>query len=195
MISSKYLSAKELKEHMRTASSSVVNPLYTTLIYNLHPQRRRLIYVFRALADGYERYDYVEMSLEPPFTYEEHERCPDGYIFVFGSNLAGRHGRGAALYAREHFGAQLGVGVGLTGQAYALPTKDTQLKTLPLDRIAGYVEAFIQKAVSMPETFFWLTPVGTGLAGYTHDDIAPLFQRKVLENIVYPSVWYRYLFT
>ena len=195
MIASTYLTAKELKEHMHLASLSVVNPLYTTLIYNLHPQRRRLVYVFKKLPDSYKRYDYVEMPLEPPFTYEERERCPDGYIFVFGSNLAGRHGKGAALYAREHFNARLGVGVGLTGQAYAIPTKDAQIKTLSLDRIAGYIDEFIETATSMPKTFFWLTPIGTGLAGYTHDDIAPLFSRTILENIIYPSVWYRYLFT
>ena len=56
-------------------------------------------------------------------------------IFVFGSNEAGRHGKGAALHARQHYGAKYGVGFGRTGDAWAIPTKDAQLRTLPLDRI------------------------------------------------------------
>lgn len=67
-------------------------------------------------------------------------------IFVFGSNLAGRHGKGAALYAREHYGAVYGVGVGPTGSAYAIPTKDGKLRTLPLDQIKKHVDAFLAYA-------------------------------------------------
>lgn len=185
----------DFKQYASKASFVTEDATHTTFVYNLHAQRQRFVYIYEKVDYGYRHVSHYVEPLIPPFTHEEYERCPDGYIFIFGSNLAGRHGRGAALYAREHFGAQLGVGVGLTGQAYALPTKDAQLKTLPLDRIAEYVNVFIQTAASMPETFFWLTPVGTGLAGYTHQHVAPLFQHTILRNIIYPGVWRRYLFT
>ncbi len=63
-------------------------------------------------------------------------------IFVFGSNLAGRHGKGAALFARQKHGAVYGQGVGLQGHSYAIPTKDEQLRTLPLEAIREHVEEF-----------------------------------------------------
>jgi hypothetical protein len=96
-------------------------------------------------------------------------------IFVFGSNLAGRHGKGAALYARQHHGAVYGQGVGLWGTSYAIPTKDAKVKTLPITEIARYVERFIAFAVSHPELRFQVTPIGCGLAGYTPAQIAPMF--------------------
>jgi hypothetical protein len=96
-------------------------------------------------------------------------------IFVFGSNLAGRHGAGAALDARRLYGAKYGVGEGPTGSAYALPTKDANLNTLPLDRIALYVEDFLKYAKANPMTSFKVTKVGCGLAGYKESDIKPLF--------------------
>jgi hypothetical protein len=65
-------------------------------------------------------------------------------IFVFGSNLAGRHGKGAALCARQHHGAVYGVGVGRTGDSYAIPTKDVTLRTLPLKTIEAFVDQFIE---------------------------------------------------
>ena len=97
-------------------------------------------------------------------------------IFVFGSNLAGRHGKGAALHARKHYGAEYGVGVGLTGSAYAIPTKDGKLRTLPLDQIKEYVDAFQVFATQNPNLTFRVTAIGTGLAGYSHAEIAPMFE-------------------
>ena len=85
-------------------------------------------------------------------------------IFVFGSNLAGRHGAGAALYARKNHGAIYGQGVGLQGNSYAIPTKDEHIKTLPYERIEGYVRDFIRFACKHPELIFNVTPIGTGLA-------------------------------
>ncbi|XUM19810.1 A1S_2505 family phage non-structural protein [Bradyrhizobium oligotrophicum S58] len=67
-------------------------------------------------------------------------------IFVFGSNLAGRHGKGAALHARQHYGAVYGQGEGIQGDSFAIPTKDAQLRTLPLDTIAEHVAKFIDYA-------------------------------------------------
>jgi len=96
-------------------------------------------------------------------------------IFVFGSNLKGVHGKGAALYAKTHHGARYGVGSGPTGTAYAIPTKDRELKTLSLNRIAHYISGLIAYAKANPELEFEVTPIGTGLAGYKHTDIAPLF--------------------
>jgi hypothetical protein len=96
-------------------------------------------------------------------------------IFVFGSNLAGRHGKGAALYARKYHGAVYGQGEGLQGNSYAIPTKSSALRTLPLWRIEKAVLNFIQFAKDRPELEFQLTPIGCGLAGYTPEQIAPMF--------------------
>ncbi|OYV75010.1 MAG: hypothetical protein B7Z66_14450 [Chromatiales bacterium 21-64-14] len=96
-------------------------------------------------------------------------------VFVFGSNLAGRHGAGAARYAAAVFGAAAGVGSGPTGQSYAIPTKDERLKTLPLERIAPEVRAFYRYAEGHPDADFLVTPIGCGLAGYRKEWIAPLF--------------------
>lgn len=96
-------------------------------------------------------------------------------IFVFGSNEAGRHGKGAALYARQHHGAIYGQGVGRQGDSYAIPTKDGALRTLPIRDIQGYANAFISYACRNSNLQFKLTAIGCGLAGYKPSDIAPLF--------------------
>lgn len=96
-------------------------------------------------------------------------------VFVFGSNLAGRHGKGAAEHAARYYGAEIGVGEGPTGRAYALPTKDRDLRPLPLQEIAAHVEAFLAHARSRPVTTFLVTQVGCGLAGYEPQQIAPFF--------------------
>lgn len=96
-------------------------------------------------------------------------------IFVFGSNLAGRHGKGAALFAKEHHGAIYGQGEGLQGQSYGIPTKDENIRTLPLPRIAEAVSKFKVFAAAHPEMTFQVTPIGCGLAGYKPEQIAPLF--------------------
>lgn len=92
-------------------------------------------------------------------------------IFVFGSNLAGIHGAGAAAYAVKHYGAEYGVGEGITGRAYALPTKDEKLKALPLDKIEQHMTRFLLFVEKNPILHFNLTPVGCGLAGYKRRDI------------------------
>jgi len=109
-------------------------------------------------------------------------------IFVFGSNLAGIHGAGAALYAKLHHGApyiknvtaEWGVkgknGVGLQGSAYAIPTKDEWIKTLPIERIEPFVKEFIEFAKANNEMNFNVVRVGCGLAGYKEHQIAPLFE-------------------
>lgn len=96
-------------------------------------------------------------------------------IFVFGSNLAGRHGKGAALFARQNHGAIYGQGIGLQGSSYAIPTKDERLRTLPLEIVEKYVADFKAFAESHPELRFQVTAIGCGLAGYSPEQIAPLF--------------------
>lgn len=107
-------------------------------------------------------------------------------IFVFGSNLAGMHGGGAARIARLHFGAVMGKGVGLQGQSYAIPTMQGGVET-----IRPYVYRFIAYAKRHPEKHFLVTPIGCGIAGFEAEDIAPLFESaKEMKNISLPeSFW------
>lgn len=111
-------------------------------------------------------------------------------IFVFGSNLAGRHGKGAALVARQSFGAVYGVAEGLTGRAYAIPTKNSRFQTLPLAEVEQHVDSFVRFARRNPQYRFLLTPVGTGLAGLKKRDIWAMLVRLGLpENVVLTSSW------
>jgi hypothetical protein len=109
-------------------------------------------------------------------------------IFVFGSNLAGRHGKGAALTAYREHGAVYGQGFGLQGNSYGIPTKDENLKTLPLHKIQHYVDVFVKFAVLNPEMRFNVTRIGCGLAGYEDNDIAPMFH-SVPDNCILPAGW------
>ena len=107
-------------------------------------------------------------------------------IFVFGSNLAGMHGGGAARIACLHFGAVMGKGVGLQGQSYAIPTMQGGVET-----IRPYVNDFLDFAKHHPEMQFLVTPIGCGIAGFEAEDIAPLFEEaKEMKNISLPeSFW------
>lgn len=97
-------------------------------------------------------------------------------IFVFGSNLAGRHGAGAALYARKHRGAIYGQGTGLQGESYGIPTKDESIRTRGLVEIEKSVMQFLRFAESRPDLTFDITPIGCGLAGYKRAQIKPMFE-------------------
>lgn len=110
------------------------------------------------------------------------------WIFVFGSNLDGRHGAGAAKIARVNFRAEYGVAEGPTGRAYAIPTKDKKLATLPLEAIEQSVKTFVAHAASNPKLNFFVTRVGCGLAGYSDEDIAPFFA-DAPANCSMPVVW------
>ncbi len=107
-------------------------------------------------------------------------------IFVFGSNLAGRHGKGAALTARRKHGAIKGQGEGLMGTCYAIPTKDESLNVLPIDTIAAHVAIFLEFALSHPELTFEVTPIGCGLAGYRPKQIAWMFDLPSPRNVILP---------
>lgn len=113
-------------------------------------------------------------------------------IMVFGSNLSGRHGKGAALYAKINYGAVYGVGVGRTGNAYAIPTKDGQLRTLPLTIIKQYVDGFIEYAKANPDLEFNVTRIGCGLANLCDSSVAPLFSNAP-ENCFFDGFWRTYL--
>jgi len=109
-------------------------------------------------------------------------------IFVFGSNLAGIHGGGAALTAKRLYGAVPGVGSGLRGNSYAIPTKDENIDTLPLTWIRQFVAIFLEEAGKRPELVFFVTRIGCGLAGYTDADIAPMF-KGAPANVELPYGW------
>ena len=116
------------------------------------------------------------------FTPEHIAVLEPGEIFVFGSNLAGAHGGGAARAARLHFGAVMGQGVGLQGQSYAIPTMHGGPET-----IKPYVDEFIIFAKQHPELTFLVTPIGCGIAGFRASEIAPLFAMAIdVENIILP---------
>ena len=109
-------------------------------------------------------------------------------IFVFGSNLAGRHGKGAALCAYHEYGAEMGVGMGRTGNAYAIPTKNERIRTLSLRQINFYVGRFLDYARNNPGLQFYVTRIGCGLAGYTDEQIAPMFEGAP-DNCHLPQQW------
>lgn len=118
-----------------------------------------------------------------------------GEVFVFGSNLAGRHGKGSALAAVRWHGAKHGQGVGPQGSSYAIPTKGYALEVLPLARIKGYVDSFITHAgmslTLSPTTRFRVVAIGCGLAGYTPKQIGPLF-KGAPSNVILPPEFESY---
>ena len=123
------------------------------------------------------------------FTPDYISELKDGEIFVFGSNIAGQHGGGAARLAYNQFGAEWGVGVGLTGKTYAIPTMHGGV-----DAIAPYVDDFIEFAREHREMKFYVTRIGCGIAGFRDEDIAPLFRNALtVSNIVLPKSFYNIL--
>ena len=107
----------------------------------------------------------------------------EGEIFVFGSNKEGMHGGGAARVAYKKFGAEWGVGVGMTGQCYAIPTMDGSI-----DIIRKHVDDFTAYAKAHPELTFLVTRIGCGIAGWRDIEIAPLFKEaSALDNVTLPE--------
>lgn len=116
-----------------------------------------------------------------------------GEVFVFGSNLAGIHGAGAALYAAK-FGARQGEGFGRVGWTFAIPTKDRHIKTMKLGDFQPFIASFIYYARLRPDLTFLVTLIGCGLAGYTPEQIAPLFKGAIeLENVCLPEEFWEVL--
>lgn len=107
----------------------------------------------------------------------------DNEIFVFGSNLNGLHGGGAARAAYKKFGAQWGKGVGMQGKSYGIPTMHGGVEV-----IKPYVDEFIEFALSNKEYTFLVTRIGCGIAGFSPNEIAPLFAKAIeIENILLPE--------
>lgn len=115
-------------------------------------------------------------------------------VFVFGSNTEGKHGGGAAWFAHKNFGAQWGVAEGMTGKTYAIPTCDGSIDELPISAIYASVTRFIEHARQTPDAVYFVTPIGCGIAGFTPEEIAPLFIRATdLENIHLPESFWKIL--
>lgn len=121
----------------------------------------------------------------PRFTPEDINVLSSNEVFVFGSNLEGRHGGGAARTALNKFGAINGQGIGLQGQSYGIPTMHGGVET-----IAPYVDDFISFAIEHPEKFFYVTRIGCGVAGFRDKEIAPLFEKAlILDNVCLPETF------
>lgn len=113
-------------------------------------------------------------------------------IFVFGSNEAGRHGAGAANVAYTKYSARWGKGYGHYGDTFAIPTKDRDIRTLPLNRIRDYVSGFLAYAKGNPDLKFKVTCIGCGLAGLHHEQIAPMF-KDAPSNCLFDTAWHPWL--
>lgn len=113
-------------------------------------------------------------------------------IFVFGSNEAGIHGGGAAYFAMLHHGAIKGHGVGRQGNSYAIPTMSAEIEPLALEKISTYVLDFLVYARTHPDEEFQVTAVGCGIAGFTNEQMAPLFT-DAPSNCLFDNSWKPFL--
>ena len=112
----------------------------------------------------------------------------DRPVFVFGSNLSGHHDKGAALEALRNRGALYGNGLGLQGNSYAIPTKDENLRSLPLVKIAKGIEHFLDFAKTHPWLLFEVTPIACDRTGYKPEQVAPMFESASF-NVTLPQVF------
>lgn len=125
------------------------------------------------------------------FTEETITELKENEVFVFGSNELGLHGSGAAYHALKNFGAVYNIGFGHKGRTFAIPTKDWGVNKLPIEVIQFYVDRFIAYAKTKPNLKFLVTKIGCGLAGYTVQNIAPLFEKSLgIDNIILPKEFY-----
>lgn len=127
-------------------------------------------------------------KLRPKYVSGIIDKLEKDEIFVFGSNLDGYHGGGAAHLAFKKFGAVWGQGVGLHGQSYAIPTMHGGVSA-----IKPYVDEFIAFARAHTELYFYVTRIGCGIAGFKDSDIAPLFADAAnMENVALPRSFIAY---
>lgn len=124
-----------------------------------------------------------DFSSKPKYTPDFITTIESDEVFVFGSNLQGMHGGGAARIAYDRFGAVWGEGVGLQGRTYAIPTMHGGVP-----EIKPYVDDFIEFAKNNTDKFFYVTRIGCGIAGFDDEDIAPLFRTALtLKNVSLPK--------
>ena len=129
------------------------------------------------------------LQKRPTFTPENINSLSPDEVFVFGSNLYGHHGGGAARAALNKFGAILGQGVGLQGQSYAIPTMQGGVET-----IVPYVDEFINFTKEHLDKFFYVTRIGCGIAGFRDEEIASLFKMALnLNNVCLPKTFVQIL--
>lgn len=130
------------------------------------------------------------MQPRNPFAIDpNHNHTPDDpRVFVFGSNYYGLHGGGAARYAADKLGAEMGVWEGMTGRSYALPTCSEPGVSLPIEDVRGHVNKFIDYAYDHPDVKFFVSAVGCGLAGLQEWEVAPMFL-DAPENCILPPGW------
>ena len=145
--------------------------------------------IFGKFADGMDTKRVYNGIERPTYTPDMISTLRPDEVFVFGSNLAGMHGGGAAYVAFKKFGAVMGCGVGLRGQSYAIPTMQGGVET-----IEPYVKEFITFAKSHPELYFYVTRIGCGIAGFKDREIAPLFTPALTApNISLPETFAKLL--
>lgn len=152
-------------------------------------RNREMLQAFRpdrvlAFTGGVGTADMVSLAEAAGIPVEKH----GVYVFVFGSNLAGRHGAGAALFARLHHGAKYWQGEGRQGASYGIATKDAQLKVRGIPEIGKSVQEFLAYAVKNPTDIFNVTRIGCGYAGYKDYEMAPLFKGHPA-NVILPDGW------
>lgn len=144
-------------------------------------------HVRTSLIDNCNMEESVSDKLRPErrYTPDYIKSLKENEIFVFGSNLAGAHGGGAARVAMELFGAEWGKGVGIQGQCYAIPTMQGGVET-----IKPYLEEFFKFASLHPELTFYVTRIGCGIAGFKDREIAPLFREGLeMQNVILPKTF------
>lgn len=122
-------------------------------------------------------------------TPEKIENLKENEIFVFGSNLNGNHGGGAARFAQDNFGAENGVGEGLTGQSYAFPTLDKDMKKVSLEALTESKKTLYKCAEDNKDKIFLVTKVGCGIAGFNEEIMKEVFKGKKPLNIILPENW------
>lgn len=113
----------------------------------------------------------------------------EGVIFVIGTNLRGRHGAGAAIAAALRYGYPEGMAEGYSGQAYGIPTKDGRMKVLPLISVEAAIRRFVAFTHENHHLTFFVTPVGTGLAGHPAKVIAPMFRGAINCHFTHEWRW------
>lgn len=124
------------------------------------------------------------------FTPDHIEELKENEVFVFGSNLAGNHAGGAAHVALKKFGAIYGLGEGLAGNSYAFPTLDRNMQRLSFERLVEAKDELYRVANKYPEKTFFVTKVGTGIAGIPLDEMRRVFEGEKPPNIVLPKEFY-----